>query len=202
MSASSLLELQQSTTAFGIEGVSAHPVDAHPVDAPDQERLRRVVSEQCGFVWRTLRRFGVPESQADDATQMVFLAFASHAPDVEEQRERAFLAGTCFRIAANVRRGLSRNKETSGLYVEDRTEHDPESLLDLKRRRQALDRALGTLPEDQRAVYVLFELEGFSLPEIARSLHVRLGTATSRLQRARVSMASWVKRIEKNGDWR
>jgi RNA polymerase sigma-70 factor (ECF subfamily) len=41
-------------------------------------------------------------------------------------------------------------------------------------------------------VFVLFELEGFSLPEIAEALQVPLGTATSRLRRARGHFEEWV----------
>jgi RNA polymerase sigma-70 factor (ECF subfamily) len=39
---------------------------------------------------------------------------------------------------------------------------------------------------------VLYELEGFSLPEIAEALQVPLGTATSRLRRARGNFEAWV----------
>ena len=63
-------------------------------------------------------------------------------------------------------------------------EDDPEQLLAQKQRRAELDRALADLSHEQRVVFVLYELEGFSLPEIAAILAVPLGTATSRLTRS------------------
>jgi DNA-directed RNA polymerase specialized sigma24 family protein len=41
-------------------------------------------------------------------------------------------------------------------------------------------------------MFVLYELEGFSLPEIAAALAVPLGTATSRLTRGRERFENWV----------
>jgi RNA polymerase sigma-70 factor (ECF subfamily) len=41
-------------------------------------------------------------------------------------------------------------------------------------------------------VFVLYELEGFTLPEIAEALATPLGTATSRLRRARDNFEAWV----------
>jgi RNA polymerase sigma-70 factor (ECF subfamily) len=75
----------------------------------------------------------------------------------------------------------------------------PEELYDTKQRRLALDQALATLSLDQRTVFVLFELEGFSLPEIAESLGIPLGTATSRLRRARAHLETWVERRRAGG---
>ena len=169
----------------------------------DDERIQRVVDRECTFVWRSLRRFGVPSALADDATQTVFLTLAARIHDVPGQSERSFLVGTCLRVAANVRRSLARCKETANGVVEQHPSlHDPERLLELKQRRQALDLALDQLPHDQRVVFVLFELEGFSLPEVAESLGIPLGTATSRLRRARLRFEAWVKRRDKSGGFR
>ena len=38
--------------------------------------MATLVRSQFGFVWRTLRRFGVAEGDADDAAQQVFLVLA------------------------------------------------------------------------------------------------------------------------------
>lgn len=69
---------------------------------------------------------------------------------------------------------------------------DPETLLHDARRRRRLDEALSSFVAEQREVFVLYELEGFSLPEIAQALQVPVGTATSRLRRARTSFEAWI----------
>lgn len=172
------------------------------VSEAGERRLSGVVARYFASVWRSLRRFGVPESAADDAAQHVFLTFARRLDAIPEASERAFLASAAVRIAANVRRQHERARETPLDQVEPELAADatPEHLLEQKRRRAALDAALAALPFDQRTVFVLFELEGFTLPEIARSLDVPLGTATSRLRRARARFEAWVSAHDAQGD--
>lgn len=57
---------------------------------------------------------------------------------------------------------------------------------------RSLFRALEGMPEDQRAVFVLAELEQMSAPEIARALEVNLNTVYSRLRAARRKFAESV----------
>jgi len=48
-----------------------------------------------------------------------------------------------------------------------------------------LDRAIGRLPAEQRAVLLLVTLEEMSYEEVARTLGIPIGTVMSRLSRAR-----------------
>jgi RNA polymerase sigma-70 factor (ECF subfamily) len=52
-----------------------------------------------------------------------------------------------------------------------------------------LDRALGTLPLEQRAAVLLYHVEGLTLEEIAGSEGVAVGTVKSRLFRGRKALA-------------
>ena len=161
-------------------------------EASDQ-RLRAALKAHYQLVWRTLRRLGVDPGAVDDAAQHVFLTLAAHLASTVVVNDRAFLIGTCARVAANARRRRVRSRETA-----DDCDHadldglSPEELLHWKQRRQLLDRALDALAMEQRPVFVLHELEGFTLPEIAEALSVPLGTATSRLRRARLAFECWV----------
>jgi RNA polymerase sigma-70 factor (ECF subfamily) len=160
-------------------------------DAAQRARLRDAVEAHSQLVWRTLRRFGVEPRAVEDAAQHVFLTLATGAP--APGKERAFLVGACIRIAANARRTRSRSREVQAeLDAAEAEGLNPEELLSWKQRRQALDLALDTLTLEQRGVFVLYELEGFSLPEIAESLELPLGTVTSRLRRARQAFEAWV----------
>jgi RNA polymerase sigma factor (sigma-70 family) len=51
-----------------------------------------------------------------------------------------------------------------------------------------LDRAMGKLPETQRAVLLLIGLEGLSYPGAASALHITTATLRSRLSSARASL--------------
>lgn len=164
------------------------------VSPADAKRIHTTVSREHALVWRTLRRFGVEHADADDAMQLAFLAFWSRIRDVKVGRERSFLIGVCSRTAANYRRKAARRPEESSPCM-DRTPDEranPEELFHLKEQRQALERLLSHLPPKQREVFVLYEYEGMTLPEIAECLTLRLGTCTSRLRRARQRVGEWV----------
>lgn len=65
-------------------------------------------------------------------------------------------------------------------------------------RRQAralLDLALSRLPLELRTVFVLFELEGLPVRDIAELEEIPLGTASSRLRRAREEFSAICKRM-------
>jgi len=151
------------------------------------DRLQRVLKKHHGLVWRSLRRFGVPTASVEDATQQVFLTFASRLTEVWPHKERPFLLATALRVASNARRALARSREVPSDAADSTpgAEPDPEEMLEWKERRRRLDQVLDALPFEQRSVFVLFELEGFSMLEIAESFAIPLGTVASRLRRAR-----------------
>ncbi|GBD08831.1 ECF RNA polymerase sigma factor SigE [Candidatus Thermoflexus japonica] len=55
-----------------------------------------------------------------------------------------------------------------------------------------IHRAIQSLPEDQRVVLVLSDIEGYSYEEIAEILRVPLGTVKSRLSRARARVRDFL----------
>ncbi len=173
-----------------------------PLVPEPQQRLVTAVKAHHQLVWRSLRRLGVPERDVDDAAQQVFLAFSHRLGGVEVGKEASYLVAVGVRVAANARRKVQRSPEVLSDEVETAAaQHTPEGLLSQKQLREELDRGLLQLSIEQRAVFVLFELEGFSLPEIAETLSIPLGTATSRLRRARAHFEAWVAgRSDIDGD--
>jgi len=164
-------------------------------EAQTQRRLAVTVARHADLVWRSLRRFGVPERDVPDAAQQVFLIFFQHAAEIDAGKEPAYLATVAVKVAANARRKLQRSREEALGEAELLTfpaEHTPEELVGEKQLREELDRGLMTLSFEQRTVFVLYELEGFTLPQIAEALGTPLGTATSRLRRARAHFEAWV----------
>ena len=167
--------------------------DAEKAGPSEQRRLAAALTQHFALVWRSLRRFGVPEADVDDAAQLAFLTLSQRLGAVPPGSERAFLLGTAARLAANHRRKVRRRPEDLDAELEQRASHrlDPEAAMQAKERRALLDQGLELLPFEQRTIFVLFELEGFSLPEIAGELAIPLGTATSRLRRAREKFEAW-----------
>jgi RNA polymerase sigma-70 factor, ECF subfamily len=163
-------------------------------DDDRDERLRTIVTSQYAFVWRCLRHLGVDAADADDAAQQVFIVVSKKLDDVEEGRERAFAFATALRIASRARRTRTRRREAD----------DSETLLsqmaapaeETTPARELLEQVLESMPDDTRAVFMLFEVEELTMGEIAEALEIPPGTVASRLRRAREHFQGEVKRIE------
>jgi RNA polymerase sigma-70 factor (ECF subfamily) len=65
--------------------------------------------------------------------------------------------------------------------------------------RQLVLQALESIDLDRRAVFVLYEIDGESMSDIALALGVPVNTAYSRLRAARAEFASAVKRLTLRG---
>ena len=68
----------------------------------------------------------------------------------------------------------------------------PEALLERKLTREAVRRALLSLPEDQRKILLLREIQGFSYEEIGKILSLESGTVKSRIFRARRKLCEFL----------
>ena len=195
----------------GVEPQSVRSVGAAragPVPVPGPRladaRLRGMVTTHYDFVWRSLRRLGVPEIDVDDCAQQVFWVAARKLADIQEESERAFLFSTAMRVASDARRSRTRRRE---VHEDDAAEAfdpgpDPEQIADQQRARAVLDQVLDALPMDLRAPFVLFELEELPTAEIAAMLGLPAGTVASRLRRAREEFQSIVARIKARDDFR
>jgi RNA polymerase sigma-70 factor, ECF subfamily len=151
----------------------------------------RFARQYFDFVWRVLRRLGLSTADADDAAQSVILIATQRLADIEEGRERAFLFRTASFVASREHRTRRRRPEDSVADLDDResADGDPETLLAARRARERLDAVLRQMPQDLRAAFVLFEIEGLSKDEVALALEIPPGTAASRLRRAREDFA-------------
>ena len=166
----------------------------------DSARLRELVDAQFDFVWRSLRRLGVPEAAVDDASQQVWLTVSRRLESVEPGKERSFLFSVAMRIAANARRGIARRREDA-TEAPDAIDPSPtpEDMLDRSRQRALVDEILSTMPLDLRAPFILFEVEELPAPEVAKVLGIPVGTVASRVRRAREHFRGEVARLRRRG---
>lgn len=177
------------SSELGTAATSSH-VAAHDAETTRgrDARLTGIVRQHYAFVWRSLRRLGVPEADADDAAQRVLEVIARRLADIEPRAEKSFLFQTALRVASDLRRSRGRARTIADEDTLTRATDDkpsPEEALDRKQARAELDMILDQLSLDLRAVFVLFELEEMSTNEIAALLSIPPGTVSSRLHRAR-----------------
>ncbi len=175
------------------------PVDASvapPAMSAEPLHVEAFVREHHAFVWRVLRRSGLSPADADDAAQRVFMTAVARLGTIATGSERAFLYRAAARVASNAHRAARRRRETFALEESEEPADSsaPDELLDQRRARALLDRVLGDLSEDLRAIIILFEIEGFRTPEIAEALGIPAGTVASRLRRARAEVEQRVAR--------
>jgi RNA polymerase sigma-70 factor, ECF subfamily len=177
--------------------VSLAAAERELVPREHHARVTLMVQTHHDFIWRLLRRLGVPAADTDDATQRVFMIGARRIADIAVGSERSFLFGTALRVAPEVVRAARRHAQ-SPLDDESRELSDnapsPEELTAQNRARSVLDEILRAMPLELRTVLVLFELEQLTKTEVAELLDLPVGTAVSRLRRAREEFRAQLKR--------
>lgn len=151
----------------------------------------------AGYVWNTLRRFGAHPSDLEDLTHDVFLQVHRHLAEYNpEQPIRPWLFGFAYRVASQDRRRAHRRRETYG--DPDAATHPgppPDEQAAADDDRTLVVEALESIDLERRAVFVLYEIDGVAMAEIAASLGVPVNTAYSRLRVARGEFAAAVKRL-------
>ena len=150
-----------------------------------EEVVRRYQRRVYATALRIVRRHDL----ADDVTQETFLR--AHRALGTYDRERPFGPWVC-RIAANLAINHVRSPEAREEGLEGVLDAAPApagasplSAVLEEEARSVLAEAVGRLPPDQRAVFVLRAYDELSYAEIAEALGLSIGTVMSRLSRAR-----------------
>lgn len=160
--------------------------------AGDEDALAPLMERHHRRIYRLCFSYLRSHDEALDAVQETFVKAFQHASRVSEAHDPGRWLS---RIAINqsidqYRRGQRRGRVEETMAEGDRDERmaaddpTPERRAFSTQIRGRIDTALRTLPERQRAVFVLRHYEGLSLEEIAHSLDISLGTVKSSLHRA------------------
>jgi RNA polymerase sigma-70 factor (ECF subfamily) len=161
----------------------------------DRVRLERLFNAHHATVWRALRRRGLSSEAAEDATQETFLLAAERLDDIRAESERSFLIATAVRVAHSLGRKTVRWELEDDMDQRLATNRDTS---DTRADMQLCDRVLSKVDADLVEVFVLYELEGLTSPEIAELLQIPLGSVASRLRRAREQFRAAAARIERS----
>jgi RNA polymerase sigma-70 factor (ECF subfamily) len=136
----------------------------------------------------------------DDALDLTQDVFVRAHRSLDHFREDAVFYTWLYRIALNACIDFKRRKKRSlepfsldGDLLNDsgfeppdrRPSHQPDRALENKELSRLLRQAIERLPEPQRIVIVLHDIEGLQHKEIASLLNCPIGTVKSRIQRGR-----------------
>ncbi len=146
-----------------------------------------VYDEYFSFVWRTLRRLGIPDAALEDVTQEVFFVVYRRLADFRgDSSLKTWIFGIVRRVVRTHRRTKARRPTEPLADREPRClQPMPDETTERRQAQRILYRLLDTLDDDKREVFVMVEIEGMSCPEIASAIGVNLNTIYSRLRAAR-----------------
>jgi RNA polymerase sigma-70 factor (ECF subfamily) len=179
---------------------SEPPLDAARAPVPS---FRDVYLTYYDFVWGALRRLGVRDQDANDVAQKVFIVVHLKLSTFENRASlRTWLFRICLNAASDYRRSAPIRREVTTEPAEiaslSGAQEDALEERESRRRVAAAEAILAKLPEAQRVVFVLFELEEMSGNEIAKTLGISVGTVRSRLRLARALFLREAKRVSEH----
>jgi len=146
-------------------------------------------------------RLGGDADSAADVTQDAFVSAYRHLDQFKGGSVRSWLLRIVTNASYDVLRARSRRPTSSLEVLVEETAFDPvdpgdlpESLVLRQELFAAIQEGLKTIPADQRAALVLYDVHGLSYEEVAVALSTNLGTVKSRLNRARGRLRDYLTR--------
>lgn len=175
------------------------PTDATLVERAkdgDSEAFAILVDRYQTPLFRLVLRMVRDRAEAEDIVQDALITAWRKLDRIRESdRLRPWLYQIASNRALDVLRSRTRHPADSldagdGLaeQLPAAAAGDPETQVLARAQWQQLAMAVGSLPPQQRAVWILREFDGFSYSEIAKILHVSEGTVRGQLARARTRL--------------
>ena len=167
--------------------------------AGDRNAFAALVSAYEGKIYNLALRYLGNREDAMDASQEVFLRVFRFLPGFQEE---SGFSTWIYRIGVNVCKDMlvKRNKrnELSLELPDDEDDYrtvevsderyDPQAIVERSDLRESLASAIAELPQQQREMIVLRDIQGLSYEEIGQVLCLESGTVKSRLSRARENL--------------
>ena len=169
----------------------------------DLQSFNRLVEIYQDAVFHTAYRILDNSDAASDATQEAFISAYTHLSTYRGGSFKAWLlrivTNACYDFLRARKRRPAQSLDDMLGADEDRepmefvsSREGPETRAERAELNSTLQAGLSRLPEDQRVVVVLADIQGLSYEEIALATGANLGTVKSRLNRARLRLREWL----------
>jgi RNA polymerase sigma-70 factor (ECF subfamily) len=167
----------------------------------DQLAFNQLVLKYRSRVMGIAARMLGDRVEAEDLAQDVFVK-VYHG--LKTFHGDALFSTWLYRITANSclnHRKKRRHRDQCNHVVDDpgpmvsTHSSNPHNLLEKKELKIILEKAIQALPQEQKVVLILRDIEGLSYEEIAESLNIELGTVRSRLHRARMAIRPSIDKV-------
>jgi RNA polymerase sigma-70 factor (ECF subfamily) len=160
------------------------PAEAASRQCDPRPDIVRLVTEHHAAMYRYAFRLTGSAVDAEDLVQQAFLLAHQR---LAQLREASRAAGWLMAIVRNCFLKDKRRTRPAEPLLDEPLGPDEEEFPEWVDPEQ-LQLALGQLPDEARAIVVLFFFEDCSYKEIAESLDVPIGTVMSRLSRAKIRL--------------
>jgi RNA polymerase sigma-70 factor (ECF subfamily) len=186
------------------------PAPVRVVQREARPTFAEVYEAHFSFVWRSARRLGVLQANADDVTQEIFVVVHRRLTEFEGRSSiKTWLSGIILNVVrAHRRHMLAKHPhsitpgDSADLDAVTDTAEGPHEIASRAEAASLLEDLLAVLDDDKREVFVLAELEEMGAPEIALAIGVPVNTVYSRLRIARQEFAAATARHRARDDWR
>ncbi|MBU1486579.1 sigma-70 family RNA polymerase sigma factor [bacterium] len=161
--------------------------------AGDKAAFDKLVGKHKDKVFSLCYRFLGDYEEANDCAQEAFVkAFRS----LKRFKQRSAFSTWIYRIAVNTCKNrvtsleyrsskkMRRLDDESCIQIRDES-HSPVARLERKEKEMLIQKAINSLPKEQKAVIVLRNIQGLSYKEVAEITGYNSGTVKSKLSRAR-----------------
>jgi RNA polymerase sigma-70 factor (ECF subfamily) len=164
-----------------------------------QRDIRQKIASNHSRLYRTAYAWG---HDADLASDLAQETMAKALKRVNQLRDPNKLNSWLFGILINCWRDYFRQQRDHIDIDEVELKHEdtPEKLNQTQDMVDSVRDSIARLPEGQRQVVTLVNLEGFSYGEVAEILDIPVGTVMSRLSRARNTLAKSLLTFKTNQD--
>jgi RNA polymerase sigma-70 factor, ECF subfamily len=161
----------------------------------DRGAWRILYERHSPLIYRFITALGVPPDEREDAVQDVFIAVYR---SLDAFRGEAQLSTWIYRIAARHAGRLGRRRrvrEVLGtVLLREALPAPAPDPSECAAQLHLIDRLLSKLSPKKRTVFVLFEIEGLRVDEIAKVVDCPENTVWSRLHHARAEMLKVAKK--------
>lgn len=144
---------------------------------------------------RLLRSRGRTSDQADDLIQEAFVRLQTYCQDRTVEKPEAFLVRTAINLMVDEGRKAASDPGVEGsverLAIADPYPIPEELLIEREQVRQ-LTRGLEALSPRVREVFLLNRIDGYSYPQIARSLGLSPRTVEKHVAKASLFLIAWM----------
>jgi len=167
----------------------------------DHDAFRELVERHKLTVLNMCLRFTGNKQDAEDLAQDVFLRLFQAAPNYEI---KAAFTTWLYRITVNLCLNYQRRKKILHFFSLDHDKHPDDSMagrapqfalkeqpdtdFERKELQQIVQRAIQSLPENQKSVLILHRFQDLSYKEIAEVLDITVSAVESRLHRAKQNL--------------